>query len=320
MPYLFRTYKTMKDPATSKRVPMLDSKSRKVPHEQWRFVITDCAGRRKKMTGYASRSETEKLAARIQCEQDEIRRGYRPAPRASDAYASRPFPEVVAEYMAEGRAHGGLRGFPWAAEYASIIERYLGIWAERLNLKNFGDLSAGILPRAEKVLQEIQKSGRAPKTLAGYRDTLFAFCEWGVQRGYLENNPVKNLKGFDLTPLTIRRALTAQEINLLFENCRPEWRLVYETAIFTGLRRKELRNLKVKHLDAEGGGLHLEAAWTKNRRPGFQPLPSGLLQRLLKAAQGREPSDRLIHVPYNTAEQIRKGFAKGRDQGPGDRR
>ena len=108
MAYVFRTYKTQSDPATGKRVPMLDAKGRKVPHELWRFQIFDYLGNRLIKTGYASRSETEKLAARIQREQDEIKRGYRPAPKVSDKNSARPIIEGNKRISGLGQITGRL--------------------------------------------------------------------------------------------------------------------------------------------------------------------------------------------------------------------
>ena len=46
-------------------------------HEKWRFQYTDWQGCRKTGTGYVSKTETAKLAARIEAEHLEIRKGYR---------------------------------------------------------------------------------------------------------------------------------------------------------------------------------------------------------------------------------------------------
>lgn len=74
--------------------------------------------------------------------------------------------------------------------------------------------------------------------------------------------------------------MTVEEITQLLEICTPFHRLLLETAFVTGLRANELRNLTVHHLDVQRCGLHLDAAWTKNRKPGFQPLPLSLSERL----------------------------------------
>jgi len=62
-------------------------------------------------------------------------------------------------------------------------------------------------------------------------------------------------------------------------------RLLYEVAFTTGLRANELRSLTVEHLYLQRGGLHLDACWTKNRKPGFQYLPSQLLSSLITFAE-----------------------------------
>jgi len=309
--HIFRTYRTRIDKESGRRVYVLDSKGRKIPHPCWRFSYTDFQGKRRVGTGSESRSETLKLAIRVQAQQDEIRKGFRPVPKKSDAHACCAFSEVASEYLAEGNAHGGRGGRPWGENHSRMRAWLLDFWAKNLNLKTLGDLStAGILSRAEKVLQELQQRGRAPKTLCNYREGLMSFCEWAVQRGYLETNPIQKLKTFDNTPRTIRRALTKTEIKALLENCRPEWRLLYEVAIFSGLRAKELRSLKVCHLDLTGGGLHLDASWTKNRRPGFQPLPSGLLKRLAESVQGLPPDAPLLKVPRWPAIVLRADLAR----------
>jgi len=71
---------------------------------------------------------------------------------------------------------------------------------------------------------------------------------------------------------------------------RPERRLLYETALCTGLRANELRHLTPAHVDHGRCGLRLEAAWTKNRLEGFQPVPRWLADKLLAEAQSVEPS------------------------------
>lgn len=114
--------------------------------------------------------------------------------------------------------------------------------------------------------------------------------------------------------------MTVEEIARLLEACAPFRRLLLETAFVTGLRAKELRNLTVHPLDRQRCGLHLDAAWTKNRKPGFQPLPLALGERLhVFAGQARAlyekhygaalarsaiPAQPLLHVPSHPARSL----------------
>ena len=102
-----------------------------------------------------------------------------------------------------------------------------------------------------------------------------------------------------MTPSVTRRPLTSPEIARILALVPPERVLLYEVALFTGLRAGELAHLRGWHLDMERGGLRLEAEWTKNRRPGFQPLPRYLLEKL--AGAGASPSDALLQVPSHPA-------------------
>ena len=71
--------------------------------------------------------------------------------------------------------------------------------------------------------------------------------------------------------------------------------MLYEMALYSGLRLGELRHLKGAHLDIERVGVRLEAEWTKNRRAGFQPLPRHLVAKLARATE--YPSRPLLRVP-----------------------
>lgn len=165
---------------------------------------------------------------------------------------------------------------------------HLEWWQDQLGIESRADLE-GILPRVEEALRALQARGRAGKTLANYAEALAAFCDWCVQRGYVVLDPLQALGTFDTTPRSQRRAMTAEEIATLLGVCTPHRRLLLETAFLSGLLANELRHLTTAHLDRERCGLHLDAAWTKNRKPGFQPLPASLAERLAAFAHSGEP-------------------------------
>jgi len=96
----------------------------------------------------------------------------------------------------------------------------------------------------------------------------------------------------------------------------------HSDAACSGLRARELRCLKTASLDVRRGGLHLDAVWTENRKPGFQPLPRALVATLKAFADSgaaarlhREtcrrsdltldvPDDPLLHVPSHPARDL----------------
>ena len=80
--------------------------------------------------------------------------------------------------------------------------------------------------------------------------------------------------------------------------------MLYEVALCSGLRAKELRSLKVADLDTQSNGLWLDAKWTKNRKAGFQPLPPDLVRRLSEYSAGKAPGRPLLTLPKWQGEAL----------------
>ena len=99
--------------------------------------------------------------------------------------------------------------------------------------------------------------------------------------------------------------MTDEEIVRLPDVCGAHRRLLYETALLSGLRANELRSLTLAHLDTERRGLNLDAEWTKNRKPGFQVLPGELVERLRRFADDRA-AEHLYEKSYTRRDGTRK--------------
>ena len=298
---------------------MAGVRQKPVPSGKYQGFYVDATGKPKFFTGTRNRAETKRMAEKLEDEHRQVRLGYRPAPTSADKHRKRPCSEVMDEYRAWGEAQGGRGGRPWSDKHAANRRTQLGWWRERLGLETLVDLD-GILPRVEEVVRERLRAGKKGKTVAGEVEGLRSFCTWCEKRGFLDRNPLKALAPLDTTPQTVRRAMTLDEIRRLLEIAPPERRLLYETAFCSGLRAGELRHLAVDHLDEKRGGLHLEAAWTKNRKPGFQPLPRVLVERLAAFAESGEarhlyektsvwrlgdaPENPLLYVPSQTDRTI----------------
>lgn len=227
---------------------------------------------------------------------------------------TRPVADTVAEYLAWGNYQGGRGGRPWSPKHSHNRRVYLTWWQAKLNLKVMGDLD-GILAGTEQALRGLRAAGKTGKTTKNYAEALGSFLDWCVRREYIQSDPLKNLGRIDITPAVHRRALTAGEIRRLLNatDATPygqERRLGYELALVSGLRAGELRALRVKHLDTKRGGLVLEAAWTKNRKGGFHPIPSLLLGRLARLAAGKDPEAPLVFVPRESARALRKDLKR----------
>ncbi len=259
---------------------------RKKPSSSGRYqgFFIDETGKKKYFTGSMKRSETLRMARKMEDDCRQVRLGYREPRQAHAKYRDRSYPETVTEYLAWGRCQGGRKGRPWAESHAERKANDLRLWGETLELKTLGDMD-GLLPRVEAVLQEMADRGRAGKSIKNNVEAIVSFCNWGVIRGYLRENPLAKLGRIDITPRSRYRALTIDETWRLLEVVPDYLRYTYILAMLSGLRANELRSLTRAHLDIRNSGLRLEPCWTKNREPGFQPLPQKFVKELVEFAE-----------------------------------
>jgi len=305
------------------------SKQRK--NGKWEGFFTDYSGKRRFFTGTRSKTDTGRMAAELEDKHRKVRLGLRPPRTLADRRADFPIGEIVGEYLDWGNAQGGRGGRPWGKTHARERKSKLAWWIKRLELETLQDLR-GILPRAEKALRDLKALGRdgkgpglSRKTVANYAEALHCFCRWAKKRHYLDEDPLEDMHGFDTTPESKKRAFTRDEIDRILAVAPEHRRILYKVAVSTGLRARELRSLTPASLDAERKALILDAAWTKNRKPGLQPIPVWLLQELAEFGRsGRAmelyahhynrrdarpdgiPEDPLLFVPTHTARDLKK--------------
>ena len=287
--------------------------------------FTNHAGKRKFFVGTNSRKDTLAMAQQLEAEHKKMRNGLAPLPTSTARHRTRRFSDVVEEYLAWGRAFGRKDGTPWTAAHAARKADHLKKWVETLGLETLADLD-GILPKVESVLREMTLEGLMANTLRHRAMALVSFCRWCVEREYLTENPLRRLRPIGGTARTQRRALTPDEIGRLLAAAPDYRRLLYATALVSGLRLSELRALRRGNLDEVNGGLNLDASWTKNRRRGFQPLPaklakelaafadSGVVDAIYKrlAVKFAYPEDALLVVPSHASRWLDRDMETAR--------
>lgn len=271
---------------------------------KYQGFYTDRYKRTRFFTGTNKIGQTRKIAEDLEARENQIRLGYLKAPEGSVEAASKAFDEVMGEYLAWGNAHGGRRGRPWGKTHAKERRSKLLWWKTELKLSSMGNLE-GILPKAEAALRKLQHGGAlgsgkdlSGRTLNHYAETLHSFCNWAVKRSYLQTNPVSELGRYNDSPLNARRALTPEEICRIMAVAPPHRRILYETALLSGLRAGELRALTARCIDSAQGILILDAAWTKNRKAGHQPIPVDLAKRLVEYGESRA-AEKLYSTHYD---------------------
>ncbi len=246
---------------------------------KYQGFFTNYEGQKQYFTGSKNRAETRRAAARLEDQHRKVRLGEKPRPDVVDKCRRRLITEVISEYKGWGMLQGGRGGRPWSHSHTVRKKRLLDLWVETLSLETMADLD-GLLPRVEAALQELSKQGKSGKTLHNTVEALRSFINWCLIRKYLREDPLKGLSKIDITPKTKRRAMTSEEFKRLLAVAPYHRQVLYMVAVITGLRANELRSLRREHLDTEQLGLWLDAEWTKNRKPGFQPLPEATVKLL----------------------------------------
>ncbi len=131
--------------------------------------------------------------------------------------------------------------------------------------------------------------GWRPNTFICYHKTLAVFFRWCIKEGYIEKNPIDDVEVPKLEKrlppkLTRQEALRLLEIvyNYLYNYHFLRYRnyAIFATFIFSGLRRKELLNLKLTDVDLENMSIFIR--------------------------QGKGSKDRVVPICYKLADIMKK--------------
>jgi integrase len=217
-----------------------------------RWIAAD--GReRKRSTGTSDRRDAEAILAGWLQREARVRAGLEaPDAERKAKELARPLREHLADYLEaferqESRTAGTMR-------------------VRRSNLGTFIRLSRAILRREpalrdltadliERVMHRRLEEGKAPRTANAQRQYILAFAAWATKDGRAELGHLGQGVGRrneERDRRRVRRALSISEESALLEIAGAR-RLVYRTALATGLRRSELASLTWPDLDLDRG-------------------------------------------------------------------
>ena len=111
----------------------------------------DRFGQWRSFNAHGSKAETKARAQELEARERKIREGLI-VPHSADAHKGDKVAEIMADYVAWGRACGGRGGLPWSDVHARQRENRLKWWRESLDLDVMDDLP-GCLKRADKALR-----------------------------------------------------------------------------------------------------------------------------------------------------------------------
>ena len=93
------------------------------------------------------------------------------------------------------------------------------------------------------------------KTKNHYLSGIHEFCEWMVKHNRMEKNPISAVDKIDMRRVEpqVRHALTAEQVGKLLCVLPEKLRCIVALAVYTGLRRNEIANLKWDYIKTDSG-------------------------------------------------------------------
>lgn len=148
-------------------------------------------------------------------------------------------------------------------------------------------------------------SGNSPRGMLNTMQGIKSFCNFLVKRGYLSFNPIDQLEKPKL-PRRLPEFLDEEEAKELLRACIDS-KQIYKSRryrniaiialfLFTGLRRKELLNLKLKDFNKERGYIRVFA---KNKER-IIPLNDTVKEYLLDYLEVRPKRDKMDYIFVST--------------------
>lgn len=195
--------------------------------------------------------------------------------------------EFVADLQAKGRARGTLRKYQGTL---TVLFDRLG-WSDlrSVNAKTFVHWRA--------------KSGLSAKSVNDVLANAQGFFRWLRNQRQLVEDPLAFVQRIDTRGRApCRRALSPLEFGELLRTAPFHRAIVYATALYTGLRRKELNEIRWMDflLDEPNPRVRVPASISKNRREATLPLHPELAATLLRLRPvSFDPLEKLFrhHVP-----------------------
>ncbi len=127
------------------------------------------------------------------------------------------------------------------------------------------------------------KSSLHPKTLNTGLGAMGSLLNWMERQKLILANPLKHVqKVANHAAGSYRRALSLEQVKNLLAVAPPHRAIVYQTVLYTGVRRAELNGLKREDFDLEGNPprLRVPSSISKNRKPSEHYLRPELVESL----------------------------------------
>lgn len=201
----------------------------------------------------SDKREAERLLHEERVKAEKRQNGVLPPPEQTDA-AERPLEELLGAFLADLRVLG---------RSEATLKKYgnMRVMFGRCRWSRISHVSA------RSFCEWRAKSGLAPRTLNALLKDTGTFFRWMRRQRMVSENPLEFVQCIETRRLEkFRRALTIEEAQRLIAAAPPHRAAVYITALYTGLRRNELRQLTIGDfaLDGERPFVRVRASTAKN--------------------------------------------------------
>lgn len=185
-------------------------------------------------------------------------------PQSAREAAKRPLSELLTAFLDDLQAKG--RAATTVVKYRVILTKLF----ERCHWRILADVTA------RSFCEWRARCELSAKTLNDLLAAMASFFHWMEHQRYTVESPLKHVQRIDTRGRgqQYRRALTADELKKLLGAAPPHRRIVYLTAVFTGLRRTEMKLLRWSDVELDGASqfIRVRASTTKNRKSAVLPL------------------------------------------------
>jgi integrase len=300
--------------------------------------FTDHHGKRRTVKGFSDKSETQRLAARIEEDVRKRRLGIGD-PEEDDLVRNqnRDLTEHLADFIQSLTSKGRTE------RYVKLVKGRIAKLLKTSNMKQPSEITVERVEKALIVIQEQDNIGL--KTVNHYSLAMKGFVNWMVP-SRMPRNPLQKLelRNAETDVRHQRRALRPEEFTCLIETARNSKRTIqhydgetrsriYLLSFLTGLRRAEIASLTPESFDLKAipPTLVVEAATSKRRKKDVLPLHDVLVAMLKEWLADLAPNEPLFPklanrrtwlmvkldlkaagIPYRTKDGVADFHAAGR--------
>ncbi len=138
----------------------------------------------------------------------------------------------------------------------------------------------------------LHDEGRAGKTVGQYQKSVSSAFRSAVAEGVLLRNPADGLDFLPKEDSVKREPFTNEEVKALIENSDDQWTLSIQIGFYTGLRLRDIANLKWDNVNLlEGGSIEVEPMKQARKKEYKKRLEIPMHSALLSAFEDYPSSD-----------------------------